>query len=127
MNGSEEQSCNEHFTIKERLCTYMKKSFSWQKVSLYMTLQSWEKEEFKGRHKLGDKSHQHVTATLCESPYKFKLIWSHATCHSKRILLQKQRILQKFSSTHSTIWPFIVLLQLVAQPVHKEWFVTAMC
>ena len=33
-----------------------------------MTLQSKDKEEFKGRHKLGDKSHQQVTATLLESP-----------------------------------------------------------
>lgn len=99
MNGSEEQSSNEHFIIKERLCTYMKKSFSWQKVRLYMTLQSWEKEEFKGRHKLGDKSHQHVTATLCESPHKFKLIWSHATCHSKRILLQNKEFYKNLQYT----------------------------
>lgn len=39
-----------------------------EKRSLYMTLQSEDKEELKGRHKLGDKSHQQVTATLLESP-----------------------------------------------------------
>ena len=50
-----------------------------------------------------------------------RTIFFFATCCSDKILLQRQRFLQKVSSTHEAICRSDIWVQLVARPVHTEW------
>ena len=94
----------------------------------------------KGRYTLGNKLQQQVTTTrrsdkslrvywrifakifvstyheFCRSNMlqKIKLDRICATCHGEKILLQRQRFLQNFSSTHKAICHYNVLPQHVA-------------
>ena len=53
----------------------------------------------------------------CDKPHKFCLIWFFATCCCDKILLQRQRFSQKFSSTHEAICRCDV----------SQWHVAATC
>ena len=103
---------------------------------------------FKGQYTQGDKLQPHVTATHhsnkslcvywcifvklfvtatefchCNRSLKFSLSWFFATC----VATKRQRFSQKFSSSYEAICCCDMLLQLLAQPVHKGWSVAFMC
>ena len=64
-------------------------------------------------------SHKIKSARICE------------TCCGDKVMLQRPRFGQKFSSTHKAICRCDLLCnllqQLIAQPLHTEWFVTVTC